>query len=105
MQETYDWEQAMEATRRSAAAASQNSEHAVAGMAKLLREIDRLSSRQSKLTDTIASLESTLAQQIAQTKAALNRAQGDNRHSRRLPALGLFAVFAVGVAFGGFIVS
>ncbi len=105
MQEPFDWEQAMETTRRSATAASQNSENAVAGMSKLLREIDRHSNNLASLTETIDQLVATQGQQVALSKAVLNRAQGDNRHSWRLPALGLFAVFAVGVAFGGFIVS
>ena len=50
MQEPFDWEQAMDTTRRSAAAASLNSENAIAGMAKLLREIDRHSSKLASLT-------------------------------------------------------
>ncbi|WP_171091286.1 hypothetical protein [Ruegeria sp. HKCCD9179] len=105
MQEPFDWEQAMETTRRSATAASQNSENAVAGMSKLLREIDRHSSKLSSLTKIIDRLADAQDQQVAHTKAAFNRAQGDNRHSCRLPALGLLAAFAVGVVFGGFIVS
>ncbi|MEQ3679890.1 hypothetical protein [Pseudophaeobacter sp.] len=105
MQEPFDWEQAMETTRRSATAASQNSENSVAGMSKLLREIDRHSIKIASLTETIDQLAYKQEQQVAASKAALNHAQGDNRHSWRLPALGLLAVFAVGVALGGFIVS
>lgn len=105
MQEPFDWEQAMETTRRSATAASQNSENAVAGAAKLLREIDRHSSRLASLTKAIDQLATMQSQQIARSQAALNRAQGDNRGSPRLLALGLLTAFAGGVAFGGFIVS
>ncbi|MDB2579290.1 hypothetical protein N9Y00_09715 [Tateyamaria sp.] len=105
MQEPFDWEQAMETTRRSAIAASQNSENAVAGMSKLLREIDHHSNKLASLTKTIDQLAATQEQQVAHSKAAHNRAQSDNRHSWRLPALGLLAVFAVGVAFGGYFVS
>lgn len=105
MQEPFDWEQAMETTRRSATAASRNSENAVAGMSKLLREIGQHSNKLANLTKTIDQLSATQEQQVAQSKAILNRAQGDNRHSWRLPALGLLVVFAVGVAFGGYIVS
>ncbi|EDZ46500.1 hypothetical protein RBY4I_1715 [Rhodobacterales bacterium Y4I] len=105
MQEPFDWEQAMETTRRSAAAASQNSENAVAGMSKLLREIDRHSSSLASLTKAIDQVAATQAQEVARSKANLDHAQGDNRHSWRLPALGLLATFAVGVVFGGFFVS
>ncbi|MAE90447.1 MAG: hypothetical protein CMI67_12790 [Pelagibaca sp.] len=105
MKEPFDWEQAMETTRRSAAAASQNSEHAVAGMAKLLREIDRHSSRLSNLTGTIEKLEAIHAEQISQIRAALNCVKGDSRPSLRLPALGLLPAFVVGVACGGFFMS
>lgn len=85
MQEPFDWEQAMETTRRSATAASQNSENSVAGMSKLLREIDRHSIKIASLTETIDQLAYKQEQQVA--------------------ALGLLAVFAVGVVFGGFIVN
>ena len=105
MQETFDWEQAMETTRRSSTAASQNSENAVAGMSKLLREIGHHSNKLASLTKNIDQLTATQGQQVAHSKAVLDRAQGDNRHSWRLPALGLLVVFALGVAFGGFIVS
>ena len=105
MDEAFDWEQAMDTTRRSAAAASLNSENAVAGMAKLLREIDRHSSKLVSLTKTIDQLETTQGQQIDRSQTVLDRAQGDNRGSPRLLALGLLAVFAAGVAFGGYIVS
>lgn len=44
-------------------------------------------------------------QLITQTRQTLNRAQGGSRHSWRLPALGLLAIFAVGVVFGGYLVS
>jgi ABC-type transporter Mla subunit MlaD len=105
MQEPFDWEQAMETTRRSAAAASQNSENAVAGMSKLLREIDRHSNEIARLTKAIDQAAATRAQQVARSKANLDHAQGDSHHSWRQPALGLLAIFAVGVGFGGFIVS
>jgi hypothetical protein len=105
MQEPFDWEQAMETTRRSATAASQNSENSVAGMSKLLREMERHSIKIARLTETIDQLGYTQEQQVTASKAALNRTLGDNRHSWRMPALGLLVVFAVGVAFGGFIVS
>lgn len=105
MQEPYDWEKAMETTRRSAAAASKNSEHAVAGMAKLLREIDRHSNKIASLTKTIDQLGATHRQQVARTRTALDCAQGNNRVFPRLLALGLLAVFAGGVALGGYIVS
>ncbi|WP_243445126.1 hypothetical protein [Phaeobacter italicus] len=74
-------------------------------MSKLLREIDRHSNNLASLTKAIDQLAAAQNQQVAHSKAVLNRAQGDNRHSWRLPALGLLAVFAGGVAFGGFIVS
>lgn len=105
MQEPFDWEQAMEQTRRSASAASQNSENTIAGMSKLLREIDHHSSKLASLNKVIDQLEITQGQQIARSQAALDRAQGDNRGFPRLLALGLLAVFAGGVAFGGYIVS
>ncbi len=105
MQEPFDWEKAMETTRRSAAAASQNSENSVAGMAKLLREIDRHSISQGKLTKAVQELEARQSKQLAAIQARLNSAQGDSRPFWRLPLLGLLAVFVVGVVFGGFIVS
>lgn len=105
MQEPFDWEQAMETTLSSAMAASQNSENAVAGMSKLLRAIDHHSNKFATLSKGIDQLAIIQEQQVAHSKAVLNRAQGDNRHSWRLPALGLLVVLAVGVAFGGFIVS
>lgn len=105
MQEPFDWEQAMEATRRSATAASRNSEHAVAGMAKLLRELDRYYGKLSSLTSAIDKLEGNLTQKIAHTQTALNRDRGDSRPSWRLPALGLLAAFVVGVACGGYFVN
>lgn len=105
MQETFDWEQAMETTRCSAMAASQNSENAVAGISKLLREIDHHSSRLANLNKAIDQLETTQGQQITRSQALLDRVQDENRGSPRLLALGFLAVFAVGVAFGAFIVS
>ncbi|WP_170593065.1 hypothetical protein [Ruegeria arenilitoris] len=105
MQDPFDWEQAMETTRRSAAAASQSSENAVAGMSKLLREIDRHSSKIAGLTETIDQLAAKWEQQVAPSQAVLKKTEGDNRHSWRLPALVWLAGFAVGAAFGGFIVS
>jgi uncharacterized protein involved in exopolysaccharide biosynthesis len=74
-------------------------------MAKLLREISRHSGSLSNLISAIEKLEASQTQQIAHTRTVLDRAQNDNRPSWRLPALGLLAVFAVGVAFGGFFVS
>lgn len=105
MQEAFDWQETMEMTRRSAAAASQNSEHTLAGMSKLLREADRLSLKISSLTTEVEKIEAGHAQQTLACKALLKRAQGDNRASPRLLALGFLAAFAVGVGFGGFIVS
>ncbi|EAQ46600.1 hypothetical protein MED193_15432 [Roseobacter sp. MED193] len=105
MQEPFDWEQAMETTRRSAAAASQNSENAVAGLSKLLRVIDHHSNKLANLTKAINQLEATQKHQVNHSKSTLERTQGENRHSWRLPALGLLAVFAVGVVFGGSIVN
>lgn len=86
-------------------AASQNSENAVARISKLLREIDRHSSRLTNLNKAIDQLETTQGQQITCNQALLDRAQGDNRGFPRLLALGFLVAFAVGVAFGGFIVS
>jgi hypothetical protein len=105
MQEPYDWEQVMETTMRSAMAASQNSENAIAGISKLLREIDRHSCKLASLTKAINQLETTQGQQITRSQTLLDRAQGDNRGSPRLLALGFLVVFTVGVVFGGFIVS
>ncbi|WP_132860538.1 hypothetical protein [Shimia isoporae] len=105
MQEHFDWEQAMETTRRSAAAASQNSENAVAGMSKLLRAIDRHSSNLADLSKRIDKAVDLQAQQIAGSKAVLNRTQADNHRSWRPIALGYLAIFVGGVVFGGNIVS
>jgi hypothetical protein len=105
MQEPFDWELAFEATMRSAMAASQNSENAVAGMAKLLREIDQNSRRISKVSSTITDLETALNFQTELLKAQRNQPQAASPHSLRNLALGLCVAFAVGATCGGFIVS
>ncbi|MEO9514520.1 MAG: hypothetical protein ABJH20_22645 [Rhizobiaceae bacterium] len=43
----------METTRRSTTAASQNTENSMAGMSKLLREIDRHSTKIARLTESV----------------------------------------------------
>lgn len=105
MQKPFDWEQAMETTRRSAAAASSNSENAVAGMVRLLEEIGHHSSDIATLTKAVNLLGAQQSQLIAQSQAALDSVQDHNLGSPRLIALGLLILFAVGVAFGGFIVN
>ena len=94
MQEPIDWEQAMETTMRSARAASQNSENAVAGMSKLLREMDRHSCKLSSLVKTIENFSATQDQQFALSQSIIDRAQGDNRGFPRLLALGFLGVSA-----------
>lgn len=80
-------------------AASQNSENAVAGMSKLLREIDRHSCKLASLTKAIDQLEATQGQQITRSQTLLDRAQGDNRGSLRLLALGFLNCLSVQTPF------
>ena len=105
MQNPFDWEQAMETTRRSAAAASPNSENAVAGMTTLLQEMNRHSSIMKGLTIAVNKLEDQQAQQMVQSKVVLNQLSEDDQPPTRFIPLGLLALFVVGVAFGGYIVS
>jgi len=105
MQNPFDWEKAMETTRRSATSASLNSENAVAGMTKLLREINHHSSKLKTLTIAVNQLEGQQKQQMAQSATVLHQVLNPSQFSPRLIALGLFALFAAGVAFGGYIVS
>ncbi|SFF11631.1 hypothetical protein SAMN04488523_11914 [Sulfitobacter brevis] len=86
-------------------AASLNSENAVAGMTKLLREIDHHSSKLKALTITVSLLEEQQTQQIVQSKAVLQQILEASRFSPRLIAFGLLAFFAGGAVLGGFIVS
>lgn len=105
MQEVYDWEEAMERTRRSAAAASQNSERAVAGMVKLLREIDRHSDKIVGLTKATDRLSATQENQVARSQAVLDLTQSGDRGYPRLLALSYLITFAIGAASGGFIMN
>ena len=105
MQNPFDWEQAMETTRRSVAAASSNSENAVAGMVRLLEEIGHHSSDLATLTKAVNLLGEQQSQQIVHSKAALDLAQDHNPGSPRLVSWELLILFAVGVAFGACIVS
>ncbi len=100
MQEPYDWEKAMETTRRSAAAASQNSEHAVAGMAKLLREIDRHSIKVVGLAKAVQELQAVQPAPIQGIQVAARHLR-----TRRFHALVFLGVFAAGVALGGYFMS
>ncbi|WPZ28508.1 hypothetical protein T8A63_12805 [Sulfitobacter sp. OXR-159] len=100
MQDPYDWEKAMETTRRSAAAASQNSEHAVAGMAKLLREIDRHSIKLASLTRAVEKLDEARPPQEQHRQVPV-----PSQRSCQLRVLGSLSIFAIGVAFGGYFMS
>lgn len=105
MKEAFDWEDAMTSTRRSAAAASQNSEHAVAGMAKLLREIDRHSVKLGSQTRSIERLAALLEEQAARSRVVRTRTQPTVPRPSRLLASGFIVAFVAGVAFGGYIAS
>ncbi|MBO9429679.1 hypothetical protein [Sulfitobacter sp. R18_1] len=100
MQEPYDWEKAMDTTRRSAAAASQNSEHAVAGMAKLLREIDRHSLKLAKLTKAFEEL-----QAVQPPPSQGIRVSSRFQRSHRLPVVGFLGIFIAGGVLGGYIMN
>lgn len=105
MNDQFDWETAMQDSRRSAAAASRNSENAVAGMGKLLQENRHLSQKVANLADKLTTLEIGLSQLAAPNRQDHHESAGNCRHSVRQLALIFAGGMAVGWAFAGFILS
>lgn len=110
MKQHIDWETMMETTLHGAQAASRNSENAVAGMAKLLRDFNHLSSKTQTVKVSQKEIQTSLTelQDVQKTLvAALDRPQPRPVLRPSLVAIigTLAVVFAVGATFGGYIVS